>query len=338
MRKDAKARESLSRSGMTLVGRTMFSGSLGLLTVAAVMFLLSGCATSRPPTAVGDVLNGPASWYGQEFAGRTTANGEIFDPLLLTAAHRTLPFGTVVDVRNTKNGQSVQVRINDRGPFVGNRIIDVSYAAAEKLDMVEGGVVPVQLAVVKVGAGDREPPAPYVVTIRRPTETIRDPGAAPTVSFPLPGDQSPLTPDATGEVEISSVTVVEQRAGVPMRKQVSADGRTIETVPDPNGLGIPVYAPPRPAQAPAPPAVRTEAASPRAVRGGFVIQLGAFQSSRNAEDLKRRVAAILPNVYIDQERTLQRVRVGPYSSKAAAVDAREKLEASGFSGMIVVNN
>jgi len=300
--------------------------------------VLSGCASSRPPAAVGDVLNGPASWYGQEFAGRTTANGEIFDPLLLTAAHRTLPFGTVVDVLNTKNGQSVEVRINDRGPFVGNRIIDVSYAAAEKLGMVEGGVAPVQLSIVKVGAGEREPPAPYVVTIVKPADTIRDPGTAPAVAFPLPGEQSPVTADATGENDalVSSVTVVEERAGVPMRKQVSADGRTIETVPDPNALGAPI-APVRPAQTPAPPAVRTGIpAGP--IRGGFVIQLGAFQSSRNAEDLKRRVAAILPNVYIDQERTLQRVRVGPFSTKAAAVDAREKLEASGFSGMIVVNN
>ena len=302
------------------------------------MFLFSGCATSRPQLAVGDVLNGPASWYGQEFAGRTTANGEIFDPLLLTAAHRTLPFGTVVSVLNPKNGQSVQVRINDRGPFVGNRMIDVSYAAAEKLGIVEGGIVPVQLSVVRIGAGDREPRAPYVVTIARPTETIRDPGAAPSVAFPLPGQQSPLTPEETGEVELSSVSVVEHRAGVPMRKQVSADGRTIETVPDPDALGIPVSVAPPPAQAPAPRAVRTEAVRPRAARGGFVIQLGAFQSSRNAEDLKKRVAAILPNVYIDQERTLLRVRVGPFPTRASALDARAKLEASGFSGMIVVNH
>lgn len=323
--------------GFLAVARTIFSGSL-LLTFAALMVVLSGCATSRPPAAVGDVLNGPASWYGQEFAGRTTANGEIFDPLLLTAAHRTLPFGTVVDVLNTKNGQNIQVRINDRGPFVGNRIIDVSFAAAEKLGMVEGGVVPVKLSVVRVGAGEREPRAPYVVTIPRPTDTIRDPGTAPSVAFPLPGEQSQLTADATGEVEVSSVTVVEQRAGVPMRKQVSADGRTIETVPDPDAVRTSVPVAPRPAQAPAPPAVRTEAVRANPTRGGFVIQLGAFQSNRNAEDLKRRVAPILPNVYIDQERTLLRVRVGPFATKAAALEAREKLEASGFSGMIVVNN
>lgn len=313
-------------------------GSAGLLALALLVSVLSGCATSRPQPAVGDVLNGPASWYGQEFAGRTTANGEIFDPLLLTAAHRTLPFGTVVSVLNPKNGQRVQVRINDRGPFVGNRIIDVSYAAAEKLGIVEGGVVPVQVSVVKVGAGEREPRAPYVVTIRPPKETIRDPGAAPSVAFPLPGEPTPVPADAGGEVEVSSVTVVEHRAGVPMRKQVSADGRTIETVPDPDALGIPAPVAPRPAQAPAPPAVREQTPRPGPPRGGFVIQMGAFQSSRNAEDLKRRVAPILPNVYIDQERTLLRVRVGPFPTKAAALAAREKLEASGFSGMIVVNH
>src|SRR5437763_16987874 len=99
---------------------------------ALIFFFVYGCATTQPPASVTqeETLHGVASWYGQEFAGRTTANGEIFDPLLLTAAHRTLPFGTVVDVKNSKSGQMVRVRINDRGPFVGNRMIDLSYAAA----------------------------------------------------------------------------------------------------------------------------------------------------------------------------------------------------------------
>src|SRR5204863_7662509 len=81
---------------------------------AVALFLAYACATTAPPPQQTEVLHGVASWYGQEFAGRTTANGEIFDPMLLTAAHRTMPFGTVVEVKNAKTNQTVRVRINDR--------------------------------------------------------------------------------------------------------------------------------------------------------------------------------------------------------------------------------
>ena len=101
-------------------------------TLLAFALLSAACATApKSQPKVNDELQGVASWYGQEYAGRTTANGEIFDPLLFTAAHRTLPFGTVVDVQNTKSQQSVRVRINDRGPYIGSRMIDLSYAAAQ---------------------------------------------------------------------------------------------------------------------------------------------------------------------------------------------------------------
>ncbi|MCL2272400.1 MAG: septal ring lytic transglycosylase RlpA family protein [Treponema sp.] len=86
---------------------------------------------------------GIASWYGKEFEGRPTASGELFDPSQLTAAHPNLPFGTMVVVTNQHNNKKVTVRINDRGPFVSARIIDVSRAAAEKLDMIVTGTAPV---------------------------------------------------------------------------------------------------------------------------------------------------------------------------------------------------
>lgn len=82
---------------------------------------------------------GIASWYGGKFHGRLTANGEVFDTNELTAAHKELPFGTTVVVTNIANGKTVTVRINDRGPFVGDRVIDLSYAAAQALDMVRSG-------------------------------------------------------------------------------------------------------------------------------------------------------------------------------------------------------
>ena len=94
---------------------------------------------------------GEASWYGTPFHGRQASNGEIYDMNKLTAAHRTLPFETMVRVTNEKNGKSTVVRITDRGPFVNNRIIDLSFAAASEIDSVGPGVVPVRVEVLSTG-------------------------------------------------------------------------------------------------------------------------------------------------------------------------------------------
>ena len=100
-----------------------------------------------------DPFEGVASWYGGKFHGRQTANGERFDQNGISAAHKSLPFNTVVRVHNLRNGKSVDVRINDRGPFVKGRIIDLSKGAASKIDMVNDGVVPVRIQVLKYGSG-----------------------------------------------------------------------------------------------------------------------------------------------------------------------------------------
>ncbi len=96
---------------------------------------------------------GMASWYGPGFAGRRTANGEIFDPSQLTAAHKELPFNTLVRVHNLDNGSSVVVRINDRGPFVHGRIIDLSRAGAEAIGMIGSGTARVRLEPITLPAG-----------------------------------------------------------------------------------------------------------------------------------------------------------------------------------------
>lgn len=93
---------------------------------------------------------GIASWYGPGFHGRTTANGELYDMYAFTAAHKTLPFGTVVKVVDLRTGRSVVVRINDRGPFVPGRIIDLSYAAALELGIVERGTAEVGLIILRM--------------------------------------------------------------------------------------------------------------------------------------------------------------------------------------------
>jgi rare lipoprotein A len=132
-------------------------GRAKLLLVAAMVAACGGPPRhTAPPTRTGvaepvrtGVQHGLATWYGNEQHGGPTASGERFDKRKLTAAHRTLRMGTWVRVTNTKNGRSVEVRINDRGPY-GNsrRIIDVSEAAARRLGMIEAGVVPVTIEVL----------------------------------------------------------------------------------------------------------------------------------------------------------------------------------------------
>lgn len=100
------------------------------------------------PLPQGVYEEGLASWYGIPYHGRRAANGEVYDMHKMTAAHRTLPFDTIVRVTNVKNGRVTEVRINDRGPFVDGRVIDLSLAAAEDIDMVAAGVVPVRLELL----------------------------------------------------------------------------------------------------------------------------------------------------------------------------------------------
>jgi len=126
--------------------------------------MFPGCNQQR---TIGEVIQtGEASWYGPRFHGRLTSSRERYDQSKLTAAHRTLPFETIVSVINTKNKKSVDVRINDRGPYEQNRVIDLSRAAAEELDMLEGGVAMVEI-VLKESAG------PIPEDLNRPTFTIQ---------------------------------------------------------------------------------------------------------------------------------------------------------------------
>jgi rare lipoprotein A len=112
-----------------------------------VALLLAGCSSMQRERG-GAAQIGEASYYGKDFHGRKTASGEPFDMWDMTAAHRKLPLGTRVRVTNLANDRTVIVRINDRGPYTGKRIIDVSYAAARKLGMLERGVAHVRVEVL----------------------------------------------------------------------------------------------------------------------------------------------------------------------------------------------
>lgn len=111
----------------------------------------SAASSSEFKNESSEVFKGVASYYADKFNGRKTASGEVFDQKLLTAAHRTWPFETVVSVTNLANGKSVQVRINDRGPFVKDRLIDLSRAAAQKIDMLRSGTANVEISIIRWG-------------------------------------------------------------------------------------------------------------------------------------------------------------------------------------------
>jgi rare lipoprotein A len=276
------------------------------MTVFALTFVAYGCATAPRAQTLPPLtdLHGVASWYGQEFAGRTTANGEIFDPLLLTAAHRTLPFGTVLDVQNPKTQQTVRVRINDRGPYIGGRMIDLSYAAAQQIGLIEPGSGEVDLTVVRLGNGEREPPAPYVVTI-------------PDVK-PIPAPAEPEAPSSI-PVVVDNVQVVEQRHGVETRLQVSPDGRKIEEVPL------------KPVVAPAPVPVKVVSST----GAKYVVQVGAFAQEANAKRLALQLAQMGLSAKIENGPSLFYVRLGPYDTREQAIQARSRLETAGLSAIVV---
>ena len=122
--------------------------AISAVLLAVSMTFGSGMAIAKEKTTVVKSTAGSASWYGGQFHGRKTANGERFNMHGLTAAHRSLPFGTKVRVTNQKTGKSVVVRINDRGPFHGNRVIDLSRGAANAVGMLGAGVAKVKLDVL----------------------------------------------------------------------------------------------------------------------------------------------------------------------------------------------
>jgi rare lipoprotein A len=162
----------------------------------AVALAVAGCSVHRPPSPppiVKGVQIGVASWYGPGFHGNRTANGEIYDQFELTAAHPSLPLGTRAMVTNLRNGRAVEVRINDRGPFVDGRAIDLSYAAARTIGMIGPGTTRVRIEVLGTAAA---PAAPS------PAAAPPPPAAAPAFVSPPPRD----LPTSSFTVEVAALS------------------------------------------------------------------------------------------------------------------------------------
>src|SRR5215510_641931 len=172
---------SLRSSGVTRKRHRWMRTLLQCLLVTGLVVSCTSRSAAPPPTAPSPapslrIQYGLASWYGRERHGRRTASGEIFDSNQLVAAHRTAPFGTYALVTNLANRRTVQVRINDRGPAVAGRLVDLSYAAARQLDMVHVGVTRVKVEFLAA-------PLPGHP---RSQETLPEPSAAPVYEAELP--------------------------------------------------------------------------------------------------------------------------------------------------------
>jgi rare lipoprotein A len=177
----------------------------GFALISLAAMFISGCShhaarvnTPLAPPRIGSTETGVASWYGFPYDGRRAASGEIYDMRQLTAAHRRLPFETWVEVTNLSNGKQVDVRINDRGPFVKGRIVDLSQAAARDIDMLRAGTTRVRLKVIP----PPNPPTNMSPTNIPPTNIPpnappREPAPAPveiTAASAIVPDASPVTP------------------------------------------------------------------------------------------------------------------------------------------------
>lgn len=261
---------------------------------------------------------GIASWYGPKFHGKKTANGEIFDMNRLTAAHPTLPMPSTVRVTNLENDKQVVVRLNDRGPFAGDRIIDMSRAAAEALGFRDQGLARVRVeylgearladAITSVG-GEA---APVIATADGMMDTVRTRIATGPEVATSPAPTG--TASVVGEMPSMRAPSVTDRPMQQVTISTPATGRT-ET-PD-----------------------RTMT-NDRGQTGLFLVQIGAYSSTQNALNAAARFEDSYPvrrdRVTVGADKYAYRVRLGPFTSAAAANDAKSAAKSSGFADALIV--
>ena len=251
---------------------------------------------------------GCASWYGEELAGQPTANGETFDPAAISAAHKTLPLPSYVEVTALDTGRTILVRVNDRGPMAGDRLIDLSRGAAEQLGLTDG------VSAVRV----------------RRTNPIAAVRAQLRAGKPVP--ERIATPD-------SLLTILRNKAkSLPVPKAAAASAAA--TAPMASGAAKPgddrfivespgtVMPAPKPTPAAKPARVTTSATT--APSGKYVVQVGAFSTEARANAAAKSVGG-----HVTKAGNLWRVRVGPFASDADARGALGKVKGKGFRDAVV---
>ena len=253
-----------------------------------------------PERALAYDETGIGSWYGDEFAGRLTANGEIFDPDMVTAAHKTLPMPSVVRVTNLDNGKSLVVRINDRGPFVAGRIIDLSREAARLIGYRDQGIARVRVQVLA-------------------EQTLRLEKLAKDGNFT----------EITGDVSAMPTVAAVEQPEVSMTA-TSSSGKTVDSdVEDDNVSALELLARSRVGEVITVAPIETQ----------IWVQVGAFYAEANASNVLAKVEIVgagqVSPVDVSGQ-TLHRVRIGPLSSVEAADRALDGVIGLGFSGARIV--
>lgn len=265
---------------------------------------------------------GLAAIYPKHFKGKRTANGEIYEEGKLTACHKTLPLPSIVKVTNLENNRSTTVRVNDRGPFVNDRLIDVSPQVAEMLQFQAGQPVKVRVEVLKDETSSARD------FINQPVETVVEPSPqmGSPAHGPVPGSEGPAPSSGASDEDGNVVNVLEASqedgAGSEESAPVSADAEDgtasaeIESTPAPakSTEGAPV-----------------EQLTPPS-DDAFYVQAGVFGNQANADRLAKKLADtgdVQKTSFEVQGRTLTRVRVGPFSSLASADRVLEQVKGIG---------
>jgi rare lipoprotein A len=253
---------------------------------------------------------GIASWYGRRYHGQKTASGELYDMYGMTAAHPTLPIPSYARVTNIRNGRSVVVRVNDRGPFLSERLIDLSYTAAYKLDVLGGGSAWVEVETILPGTGA----AMEVASAQAPARNSGDTGN-PVRDSTTDRASSPIPTAAIA-------TAVEEKGRLPSTgaaDQQNGEGEPelFEITPPPAQYGTAVS--------------RTVEGSATTDASGIYLQLAAFSAYDNADNFLARMRAALPSVSalgIIAKDGLFKVHAGPYPDHAAARRVADKIAQS----------
>lgn len=273
-------------------------------------YLVDGIRYEPMKSSLGYSEKGIASWYGEDFHGKASANGECYNMYAFTAAHKTLPLPTIVRVTNLENNKSVVVKVNDRGPFVRGRIIDLSYAAAQSIDVVRYGTAPVQVEAI---GGPHHLAGGYQGGGYKTADAL--------IGRDQPAEFLASTAPVGGIKEESLAPLTPQPQ--PSAKELAKERRLV----------------PPPAQnIPAPPEYEDRVfTNTKPLKKTLVyVQTGAYSSLDNAAAQKAKLMDIYETAAISKidvdGKELLRVRAGPFRSVADADAALQKLVDAGFEG------